>query len=169
MAEPVARPAESWEVYDLIAKARIRSIDTAREIQFIESLETQAFGYPVDLDCVETLRMPEHYNESRVLVQGYGYHKGIKAAPPPSFIEAFKSTDEVAVGGILYSDMNDLVLVSVFSDQEWDRFLKKTEEAGAPIPDSGGDSHPEDNERVRALKERAARAVRLRGQALFNA
>lgn len=77
MAEPVAGPAESWEVYDLIAKARIRSIDTSREIRFIESLETQAFGYPVDLDCVETLRMSEHYNESRVLVQGYGYHKGI--------------------------------------------------------------------------------------------
>jgi hypothetical protein len=146
--------------YDLIAKVNVNSLDTTREIQFIESLDTQAFGYPVDLDLVETLRESEHYNGSRVLVQGYGYYRGVKVAPPPSFIEVLKRTDTVAVGGMFYSDMNYLVLVTVFSDKEWDRFMKQAEETGDPISDSGGNSLSEDSERVRALKER----ISLRNQ-----
>lgn len=147
--------------YDLIAKVIIRSIDATRAIQYIDTHETQAFGYPVEMDLVETICMPDNIGDYRVLMQGYGYHNEVKIASADSFIEAFHKTNAMAIGGLQYLDKNIMVIVSVLSDQEWEHYLKGAEEMGsAKIKDSAEDSSQEPNERIRALEQR----IMLRGQ-----
>ena len=54
-ADPVARPADSWEQYDLIAKVVVRSIDETREILTYESTEARTFAHPAKVEVVEPL------------------------------------------------------------------------------------------------------------------
>lgn len=154
MAQSINQPVENLEQYDLIAKVKIEKISTNRELKYIDTLETQAYGYPVEWTLVEPILIPENISDLHLLIQGYGYFRGVKQMPPAAFLEAAGDSNIIAVAGQIYSDTNMLVIVKILQEGEWNYHKDNaSKEEQAPPPFSADvQTHP--SERIQALQQR---------------
>lgn len=76
LAEPVAGPAESWDEYDLLAKVNILAVHTNQEVLYYESPRGKSYGYLMDVEVTEALRMPPELEPGRIqlLAPVYSIH-----------------------------------------------------------------------------------------------
>lgn len=64
--EMVAEPAELWTQYDLIAKVNILAVHTNQEVLFFESARGKSYGYLVDAEVTEALRIPPELEKGKI-------------------------------------------------------------------------------------------------------
>jgi len=74
--EMVAEPAELWTQYDLIAKVTIIAVHTNQEVLFFRSERGESYGYLMDVEVTEALRMPPELESGRIqlLAPVYSIH-----------------------------------------------------------------------------------------------
>jgi hypothetical protein len=134
-ADPVARPADSWEQYDLIAKVVVRSIDETREILTYESTEARTFAYPAEVEVVEPLRMPAAPEPWTLLVPRYSIYGG-RGMESHNWTSGLYSTTNVLALACRYTrDSKGLVVKWILPEETWETYRqqKETGVVGRPL------------------------------------
>jgi len=62
--------------YDLIAKVVVRSVDSLQEVKTHDTAEAQTFAHPVEVQVVESLRLPGAEEIWEVLAPSYALYRG---------------------------------------------------------------------------------------------
>ena len=129
-ADPVARPADSWEQYDLVAKVAVQSIDETREIQTYESAEARTFAHPAEVEIVEPLRMPAGWGggapDTR-LVPRYTIYRGQRMESRNWTCGLFSTTNALALACHYTRDPKGLVVEWVLPEKTWEMYRQQKE------------------------------------------
>ena len=126
-ADPVARPADSWEQYDLIAKVVVRSIDETREILTYESTEARTFAYPAEVEVVEPLRMPAAPGPLHLLVPRYSIYRGKRMDSYYWTSGRYSTTNALALACRYTRDKKGLVVKWILPEETWDVYRQQKE------------------------------------------
>ena len=126
-AEPVARPADSWEHYDLIAKVVVRSVDETQEIQTYESPEAQTFAHPAEMEIVEPLRMPVGVAPRILLVPRYSIYRGKRMESHNWTSGRYSTTNMLALACRYTRDKKGLVIEWILPEKTWDVYRQQKE------------------------------------------
>lgn len=126
-ADPVAKPADSWEQYDLIAKVVVRGIDEAREIPTYESTEAQTFAHPVEVEIVEPLRMPAGTEPWTLLVPRYSIYRGQRMESHNWASGLYSTTNVLALACHYIRDGSELVVEWVLPEKTWEMYRQQKE------------------------------------------
>ena len=127
LAQSMAGPEKSWDRYDLIVKVTIRSIDYQRELQYLNSPEAKAFGYPVEVEMVEPLRMPPGTNELQLLLPAYFVINGRKMPALQMSNGGIAVSNKLAVTCHYFDTPDYLVIADVLSDEMWEVYRQQKE------------------------------------------
>ena len=131
LADPAARPAESWDEYDFIGRVRIISIDSTREIQTYASAETKAYACPVEMEVTETMRMLVGMaSPLKFLVPSYSIIKGKRLECPPIAASNYNVTSNIAVACRFIDNKQWLLVEWELTDEMWESY-RKQKDAGA--------------------------------------
>lgn len=120
-------PADSWEHYDLIAKAVVRSVDAKREIQTHDSPEAKSFACPAEVEVVEPLRMPTEASVLNFLVPSHSIHRGKRLEAPYLANGVFPSTNVLALACRYSNDKSWLVVEWVLPEAMWETYREQKE------------------------------------------
>ena len=138
-AEPVARPAESWEEYDLIAKVVVRSVDASQEVKTYDTAEAQMFAHPVEVEVVAPLRMPGTGVTWTVLAPGYGIYRGKRLDVYYWTNGVYSTTNVLALACRFARDKATLAVDWVLTDEEWETYRRQKETGAVERPPSQAD------------------------------
>ena len=126
-ADPAAKPADSWEQYDLIAKVVVRSVDETREIQTYASAEAQTFAHPAEVEIVEPLRMPAGTEPLNLLVPRYSIYRGKRVEPFYWASGRYSSANALALACHYTRDGSGLIVEWVLPEKTWEMYRQQKE------------------------------------------
>ena len=126
-ADPVAKPADSWEQYDLIAKVVVRSIDETREILTCESTEAQTFAHPVEVEVVAPLRMPAEIGPLNLLVPRYSIYRGKRMESYYWASGRYSTTNALALACHYTRDGSGWIVEWILPEETWDVYRQQKE------------------------------------------
>lgn len=127
LAQLMAGPAASWDKYDLIARVTIRAIDPQREVQYLDSPEAKAFGYPVEVEMVEPLRMPPGTHELQLLLPAYFVINGRKMPALQMSNGEVTVSNTLAITCQSHDHPDYLVIADVLSEETWAVYRQQKE------------------------------------------
>lgn len=132
-AEPIARSAEFWAEYDLIAEVDIRSLDSQADIQFSSAGASRGFGHAATVEVVNALRLPSDTNQWSILVPVYWMYDG-QRLPAFPFDEQLINPGPHKIACCWSGDHAWMVLKEILPDELWARYeaQKNSGETNAP-------------------------------------
>lgn len=130
--QPMAGQEKAWDRHDLIAKVIIRSIDMQREIQYINTPQAQAFGYPLDYEMVEPMRMPLGSSEVKIIVPAYCVVGGRKIPSLQMSNGAISISNTLAITCHYYDNPEYLAIEGIVSNEAWTVYQRQKEVGASP-------------------------------------
>lgn len=125
-AEPVARPADSWEEYDLLAKVVVQSVDSHEEHVYRRSPDFQLVGHPLQVELVETLRKTDDVDMSKLLVTAWTIHGGRRYGNPDLEAGRVAPSNVVSIACRIYlSEATWCVVEWVLTDDMWETYQRQ--------------------------------------------
>lgn len=133
-AGSMAGPESNWTNYDLLAKVEIRSMDLSRDILFSESPALKAYGQPVRVVVIDSIRAPGTNMDYIVLAPAYGIKKGERISFRNYEEGAFATTNSLAIGCKLLPNVEWLVIKDVLSEELWLKYMDQKSRGGVGEP-----------------------------------
>lgn len=155
-AEPMAGPESNWTNYDLLAKVEIRAIDLSRDVVFSESPLLKAYGHPLTVRVIDSMRAPGTNMEYIVLAPAYGIKKGERISFRNYEEGAFAASNVITIGCLYLSNKDWLVIKDVLPEEMW---LKYTNQKNLGTSDDPIPSFQAEMERQEYEQEEAAKKI----------
>ena len=155
-AEPMGGPERNWTNYDLLAKVEIRAIDLSRDVVFSESPLFKAYGHPLTVRVIDSMRAPGTNVDYVVLAPAYGIKEEERIGFRNYEEGAFATSNVIAIGCLYLSNKDLLVIKDVLPEEVWLKYTNQKNDGmfADPTP-----SFNEEIERQEYEQEEAAKKI----------